>query len=246
MQTVVATGPYSDLIVLWAVSQPNDKFQMHFGLVLAQKGSWKQTATRTGQPSEVVTEGKYLLMDHLGDRLRVKVYSNWQEVKNAMQVFGSAQMSVREFEAGRSNARVDRFLGSEVFKQHLLWEYSSAYTSGEGPFFDWNTSNCLRFTLDALLMLKVPKEVVHDIVIGGDGANDACQMKVFKMLLDKLSRDDMELLFKVHDGVEKEALCHPKVKSKFLPQLEKQCKWISMKAIFRSPLGSLTLSALGA
>lgn len=245
VQTVVATGPYSDLIVLWAVSHPDDHFQMHFGLVLAQKGSWKQTVTTPGQQPKV-TEGKYLLMDHLASRLRVKVYPKWEEVKEAMQVFGSAQMSVKQFEAGRSNARVDRFLGSEVFKQHLEWKYSSAYTSGTGPFFDWGTSNCLRFTIDALLMLKVPKEVVHDIVIGTDGANAVGQMKVFEMLLNTVSRDDMELLFKVHDGAEKEGRCHPKVQSKFLPQLEKQWKCSSMKAAFRSPVGSLVLSALSA
>jgi len=148
-----ATGAGSHIYVLTAYTDKTCvKWRNHFGTLLEQKGEWELTW------NEFTHKGKYLLIDHLGYRIRITVHVSTESAKSAVSgVFSDMKMDVDQFYAGYSCAACWRFLKDEVMNFELGMTYSliSRSTRPGGLFFDDKT-NSFRLLASLYLHLIVP------------------------------------------------------------------------------------------
>lgn len=149
---VVAAGGSSALMGLFGYTPASsDKYKLHFGAALVQTGSWYMAVDGDW------TQGKVLVIEHFGDRLKISVSATLdQAIATFSKCYGpDCPLEVLSQPMGGSNAAVARFLGPDVVTQMAARSYSAIYAYQGGPFFKRGETNCLRMVLDLYLFLKV-------------------------------------------------------------------------------------------
>jgi len=153
-----ATGPGSRLSLLTAYTEKdNATFRLHFGAMLKQRGKWVMTWKGTK------TEGRFLLIDHLGHSIRIQTHRTAFAAKTKLSsVYKNTKMDVWESDGGFSSVACWRFLGAEVLNQQLSMKYSNIYKFYDVPFFADNETNCLRFMSSMFLLLKLDYKLAKE------------------------------------------------------------------------------------
>jgi len=199
MMFLRVTGGGSHIYLLTAYTDKNSsKYRLHFGLLLEQKGVWELTWNK------VTRKGKYLLIDHLGTKIRVAVFESSEIARNKMtNVFDDVKMELEQSYMGYSSAACWRWLKDEVMNHALGMLYSSVYTKDGGLFYADDKTNCFRFVSTEYLHLKLPYEMAKRMTTKKNHAYWVENLKLSKELQDCWKRaisfyDDLKRISRKH------------------------------------------------
>jgi len=175
-----ATGGGSHSWLLTAYTDRNSsKYRLHFGLLLEQKGVWKLTWNK------VTHKGKYLLIDHLGTKIRIAVFESFESAGNKLtDVFDDVKMDLEQSYMGYSSAACWRWLKDEVMNRHLGLKYSSVYSKGGGLFCADDKTNSFRLVCAEYLHLKLPYKMAKRVTTKNNLAYWMGHIKSSKELQD--------------------------------------------------------------
>jgi len=210
-----ATGGGSHLYFLTAYTDKNSPlYRVHFGLVLEQKGEWELTRNK------VTRKGKYLLIDHLGWRIRIAVCSSSERARNKVAaVYDYVKMDVEQSYAGYASAACWRWLKDEVMNFELGMLYSSIYTKAGGLFYEKDKTNCFRLVASLYLHLKFPYDMAKRVTTK---KNDVYWLE--NLWSSKELKECWKYRFSFYDDLKRISRQHPKM-SKTLKQMAKQCRF---------------------
>jgi len=153
------TGGGCHCYFLTAYTDRNTKpYRLHFGLLLEQKGEFQLTWNNDTR------KGNFLLMDHLGTKMRIAVCKNFESARNKITgVFVDVKMDLERFYIGYSSAACWRWLKDEVMNWELGLKYSDVYKWRGGLFYAENMTNCFRFICSEYLHLQLPYEMAKRV-----------------------------------------------------------------------------------
>jgi len=216
-----ATGGGSHIYMLTAYTDKNSPhYRLHFGLLLEQKGEWELTWNK------VTRKGKWLLVDHLGRKIRIAVCESSEIARNKLaNVYNDVKMDVEQSYGGYSSAACWRWLKDEVINHELAMLYSSVYTKSGGLFYEEDKTNCFRLAVSKYLHLKLPYDLAKRVTTVHDHKYWLGELKSSREL-----KDCWKHAFSFYEDLKRISRKHPKMR-KTINQLAEQVRFTTGSSI---------------